>query len=274
MRSLQKPETGGILLNILKHLIRLHRFHFMAALLFTLLAILLNLCWNRFLAELLNLLQDASFRGRLPAVQELFGVFAPGIGILFLLMATEFLSSYLALSICEIFAHEMRMGYVRSYLHRDILTFCALSAGQEQSAMQNELRDVCDYLTGNLFPFIRQFTAFFLTATAEMTSAMRPVITDVETILLYDAADFMLENCDKSSRKLMNIHMKIHMRNALSDVGMHLFGIGGYLALLLTGFYFISHGMMAFSEVVYAFQVRGSVLAADEIAEMSPQERA
>lgn len=98
-------------------------------------------------------------------------------------------------------------------------------------------------------------------AMAENTSAIKPLITEADAILLYDAGELMMRTCDRNSRKLMKINMKIHVRSALSDVGMHLTGIGGYLVILLVGYGFISDGMMAFSDVVYCFQVRGSIMA-------------
>lgn len=96
---------------------------------------------------------------------------------------------------------------------------------------------------------------------SENTSAIKPLITDADTILLYDAKELMLKNCEKKSRKLMKMHMKMHVRNALNDVGMRLFGIGGYLVILFLGYKFIYNGTMAFSDVVYCFQIRGSIMA-------------
>lgn len=98
-------------------------------------------------------------------------------------------------------------------------------------------------------------------AMAENTSAIKPLITEADTILIYDAGELMMQTCDRNSRKLMKINMKIHVRSALSDMGMRLFGIGGYLMILLVGYGFISDGTMAFSDVVYCFQVRGSIMA-------------
>lgn len=94
---------------------------------------------------------------------------------------------------------------------------------------------------------------------SENTSAIKPLITDADMILLYDAGELMLRTCDEASRKLMKINMKIHVRSALSDVVMRLFGMGGYLIILLLGYRFIYNGAMAFSDVVYCFQVRGAV---------------
>lgn len=98
-------------------------------------------------------------------------------------------------------------------------------------------------------------------AMAENTSAIKPLITEADTILLYDAEEMMMKKCEENSRELMKTNMKIHIRSALSDAGMRLFGIGGYLVILLMGYGFISDGTMAFSDVVYCFQVRGSVMA-------------
>ena len=97
-------------------------------------------------------------------------------------------------------------------------------------------------------------------AMSENTSAIKPLITEAETILLYDVRELMMKNCDENSRRLVKINMKMHVRNALSRMSMSLFGIGGYLAILLIGYGLIDIGTMAFSDVVYCFQVRGSVL--------------
>lgn len=97
-------------------------------------------------------------------------------------------------------------------------------------------------------------------AMAENTSALRPLIADAEAILLYGAGDMMMEKYCESSRNRMRINMKIHVRNALGEACMRLFGIGGYFAVLLVGYGLIYRGIMAFSDVVYCFQVRGSVL--------------
>lgn len=98
-------------------------------------------------------------------------------------------------------------------------------------------------------------------AMSENTSAIKPLITDADAILLYDAGGLMMKKCDESSRKLMGINMKIHVRNALSDAGMRLFGATGYLVILFIGYGFVCSGTMAFSDVVCFFQVRGSMIA-------------
>ena len=98
-------------------------------------------------------------------------------------------------------------------------------------------------------------------AMSETTSAIRALITDADTILLYNAEALLMQNCETSSRNLMRCNMKIHVRNALSDACGRLLGLGGYLVILIMGYGFISNGTMAFSGVVYCFQVRGSMIA-------------
>lgn len=98
-------------------------------------------------------------------------------------------------------------------------------------------------------------------ALAESTSVIKPLIADAETILLYNAGSVMIKKCDETSRKLMKINMKMHVRNAISDAATRLFGIGGYFIILLMGYKLMQEGIMAFSDMVYCFQVRGSILA-------------
>lgn len=149
-------------------MIRLCGFRFLAAVFFTLLAVVLNLCWNYFLAGLPDRIPDLfsatpSF-ARTAGVQRLFSVLASAVVIVFLLAACEYLSAYLGAFVCESFAHEMRMGYTGYYLQRDIRALSSLNPGEEQAAMTNELKEVSDYLSGNLFPLLKQFTAFAATA--------------------------------------------------------------------------------------------------------------
>ncbi len=66
-------------------------------------------------------------------------------------------------------------------------------------------------------------------AMAESTSAIKPLITEADTILLYDVGGLMMKKCEESSRRLMKINQSMHMRNALSSAFLRLFGASGYL---------------------------------------------
>lgn len=98
-------------------------------------------------------------------------------------------------------------------------------------------------------------------ALADATSLVKSLVVDAETVLLYDAGGLMLEKCEQDSRRLMKANWKMHFCIGLSDMVSRLFGFGGYLAVLLTGLAMTSNGTMAFSDVVYCFQARGSILA-------------
>lgn len=151
-------------MKILRQLIKLHKILFEAAVLFTFLSVILNLCWNRFLAAILDILGGAVFHDSENGTNLLLAVLAPGIVIVLLHTLSEYLSSYLASYTCEVFAHEMRVGYAGYYLKSDIRRLSGLNVGEEQSAMQNELNDISDYLKENLFSLMKQSGAFVITS--------------------------------------------------------------------------------------------------------------
>lgn len=126
-------------MKILKKLIWLHKFLFFAAMLFTLLSVFLNLYWNSFLADTIDRLESIFLLDSPDEEALLLTPLAMAAVIIFFHTAAEYLSSCLASYTCEVFAHEMRMGYSRFYLQRDIRTLSKLKVGEEQSAMQNEM---------------------------------------------------------------------------------------------------------------------------------------
>lgn len=182
-------------MKILKQLIKLHRILFMAAVLFTFLSVVLNLCWNKFLARLLDALADAEFF-HFGNGMDLF--LATGIGIVLMQEISEYLSSYLSACTCEMLAHEMRMGYAAYYLQTDLQTLSKLNVGEEQSAMQNELQDISAYLSENLFPLMRQLGTFVVTVIFLLSQNFKLAvlyIVPVTPLILY---------CSFSSRIIKN----------------------------------------------------------------------
>lgn len=151
-------------MKILRRLFHLHKFLSIAATVFTFLAIILNLCWNQFLADLINIFGYAVADDPKNGTHVIFAVLPTGIVVIFLHLISEYVSSCLASYTCEMYAHEMRMGYAGYYLQCDIRTLSKLNVGEEQSAMQNELKDISDYLKENLFSIMRQFGTFAVTA--------------------------------------------------------------------------------------------------------------
>ena len=207
-------------MKILKQLIQLHRILFIAAVLFTFLSVILNLCWNKFLARLLDILQNADLF-YLENELELF----LSLGILIVLVHTlsECLSLYLSSYTCEIFAHELRMGYAGYYLQCDIRTLSKLNVGEEQSAMQNELKEISDYLSENLFSLIKQFGTFAVTVIfllyQNFKLALFSIVPVIPLIFYCSFSSKMIKNytqqCQNSKKKI----------NGLADMILELFPI-------------------------------------------------
>ena len=199
----------------LKELIKLHKFLFIIAVLCTFLAVILNLCWNSFLAEMIDGLEDTGF--------FCFENGMRGTFIILLHTISEYLSSWLALYTCEIFAHEMRIGYVRYYLHSDIRILSKLNVGEEQSAMQNELKDVSDYLNQNLFALLKQFGTFVVTVVflfcQNVKLAMLSIVPVVPLIIYCSFSSKIIkhytEHCLDSKKKI----------NGLADMILELFPV-------------------------------------------------
>lgn len=150
-------------MKILKQLIKLHKLLFTVAFLFTFLSVMLNLCWNKFLADIIDIFGDLTAVNFENRTRTLFAALPIGIFIVFSHTLSEYLSSYLASYTCEIFAHEMRLGYARYYLQSDIRMLSGLNVGEEQSAMQNELKDISGYLNEKFFSLVKQFGTFAVT---------------------------------------------------------------------------------------------------------------
>lgn len=150
-------------MRVIRKLIRSHKILFLTASIFTLLSVLINLYWNHFLADAIDRLGSVLSAGFQDAETVIIQLFMTAVFIILFHTVIEFLSSYMASYTCEVFAHEMRMSYSRFYLQSDILTLSKWNVGEEQSAMQNELREISAYLNENLFSFMKQFAAFVVT---------------------------------------------------------------------------------------------------------------
>lgn len=207
-------------MKILKQLIKVHKILFMTAVLCTFLSVILNLCWNRFLAQLLDIFENT---GSFYSGNETALFFAAGVCIVFIHTISEYLSSYLSSCTCEIFAHEMRMGYAGYYLQSDIQTLSKLNAGEEQSAMQNELKELSDYMSENLFSFIKQFWTFGVTVIFLLCQncklAMISIVPVIPLILYCSFSSRIIKNytqqCQNSRKKI----------NGLADMILELFPV-------------------------------------------------
>lgn len=199
-----------------KKLIQLHKFLFGSAVLLTFVSVAMNLCWNQYLAAAIDRLGD-------DASMNVLVCFAAGIGIILFLGFFKFVSSYLASYVCELFAHEMRVGYARHYLQCDLRQLSLLNVGEEQSAMQNELKDITDYLHENLFSLMKQFGAFVVTVLFLLRQNFKLTLLSVLPVLpliLYCSCSSKViknytEQCQSSKKKI----------NGLADLILELFPV-------------------------------------------------
>lgn len=208
-------------MKILKQLIQLHKILFIMAVFFTFLSVILNLCWNKFLAQLLDILENTDVFYLLESETGIF--FAAGILIVLMHAASEYLSSYLSAYTCEIFAHELRLGYAGYFLQSDIQTLSKLNAGEEQSAMQNELKDISDYLSENLFSLMKQLGTFAVTVVFLLCQnfklAMLSIVPVIPLMLYCSFSSRIIKNytqqCQNSRKKM----------NGLADVILEMFPV-------------------------------------------------
>lgn len=207
-------------MKLLKQLIGLHKVLFLTAVLFTLLSVIFNLCWNKFLAQLLDRLGNADF---LSFKKETAVFFTLGIFVVLIHTISEFASSFLSSYACEVFAHELRMGYAKSYLQNDLQTISKLNVGEEQSAMQNELQEISAYLTESLFPLMKQFGTFFVTVLFLLCQNLKLTLLSVVPVIpLIAYCSFSGKIIQNETQQCQNSKQKI---NGLADVMLGLFPI-------------------------------------------------
>ena len=99
-----------------------------------------------------------------------------------------------------------------------------------------------------------------LEATAKNTGELTALITCADVTALYDGHDYLLKRFEQSSLDLLRAKMKIIKRNSLGSAILPLFGLSGYLVLLIVSGGWIADGHLTFGDLTAAFQYRGGVL--------------
>ncbi|MCL2058587.1 MAG: ABC transporter transmembrane domain-containing protein [Oscillospiraceae bacterium] len=99
-----------------------------------------------------------------------------------------------------------------------------------------------------------------LGATAANTGDLDALVTCAAAAALYDATGFLMDRFERSSMELMKSKMRMRARAAVNEAVLPLFGMGGYLVLLLAGAGWIAGGRITFGDLTAAFQYRGGVL--------------
>lgn len=99
-----------------------------------------------------------------------------------------------------------------------------------------------------------------LEATAKNTGELTALITCADIAALYDGQNYLMKRFERSSLNLLRAKMKIVKRNSLSSALLPLFGLSGYLVLLVISGGWIANGSVSFGDLTAAFQYRGGVL--------------
>jgi ABC-type multidrug transport system fused ATPase/permease subunit len=99
-----------------------------------------------------------------------------------------------------------------------------------------------------------------LEAVAKNTGELTSLITCADIAVLYDGQDYLMKRFELSSLDVRRANMRLRTRNALSYAILPLFGLGGYLTLLIVCDGWIANGQLTFGDLTAAFQYRGGVL--------------
>jgi ABC-type multidrug transport system fused ATPase/permease subunit len=96
-------------------------------------------------------------------------------------------------------------------------------------------------------------------AAGAATTVLSSMIDSAGAAILYDGQEYLLKEYEKCSKATLAAKMKIIWRNTLGTALIPLFGLGGFLVLLLAGGGMISKGIMSFGDLTAIFQYRGGV---------------
>ncbi len=99
-------------------------------------------------------------------------------------------------------------------------------------------------------------------ALAGSTSAISPLITEADAIVIYDAGELLMHVCEKRSRKLLRINMEMHVRKGVLAGLLQMLGLGSYLVILFAGLVATGEEKTEFDGLTYLFQLRSSLIAA------------
>ena len=69
-----------------------------------------------------------------------------------------------------------------------------------------------------------------------------------------------MEAYEKSSIEIVRANMRIHKKKAISNLVIPLFGMGGYIVILMVGLVMIRRNLLTFGTLTAALQYRGAIL--------------
>ena len=139
----------------LKQMIKQRKIYIISTLLVSILSIFITLYWNYELSQMIN------------QVQEGISITSTQIAVVLILMIVSALSqgsfTYLSGYTSEYLTHDLRMYLAHMLLKKKYYEIEGLNVGEQLSQLQNELTEVSQYLTANLFSLINDGIRFLFT---------------------------------------------------------------------------------------------------------------
>ncbi len=87
-------------------------------------------------------------------------------------------------------------------------------------------------------------------------------INMADIIQLYDCNHFMLNKIEQKNKQIQKLNIRKSIFTAISNAIFPLFGLSGYLVLMLTGANMISASVITFGTLIYVCQLRGGIIPA------------
>ena len=97
---------------------------------------------------------------------------------------------------------------------------------------------------------------------AELTDLFTSYINMEEIIHLYNASDFLKRKMEIKNNELKKLNVQKAVYSAAGQFLMPLFGLSGYLVIMLTGGSMIAAGTLTYATLLYVCQLRGGILPA------------
>lgn len=164
----------------LLNLCKKRKLYIISTLLISFLSIIITLYWNYELSQMIN------------QVQVGISITSMQIGVVLILMIVSALSqggvTYLSGYTSEYLTHDLRMHLARRLVMKKYYQVEQLNVGEQLSQLQNEVTEVSQYLTGNLFLLINDGIRFIFTFIWLLTLDSRLTILSnlpVIVILIY-----------------------------------------------------------------------------------------
>jgi len=97
---------------------------------------------------------------------------------------------------------------------------------------------------------------------AELVDMYEAYLNLADLVYLYNCSDFLLQKMEIKNAKIRNLNIRRAIINGISAAIIPLFGLSGYLVLVLCGAHQITAGLITFGTLMYTCQLRGGILPA------------